>query len=356
MQDRKRLHIEVTNTLKTERQTLKLLLLTSIIIVIISVLLEYQGKYLLSSQIQEMIHIDYIINISLGLSASAFISFASLVFSYMHRKNNNISDIETRLKKIYYHYSEILSLINDPSISENFCYEENLLEEVIDLEKEIDEEISMYENSEFISKDFERINDTLKNNIIFNLSLIRIFVSFEFSYNNKTFEEQSDISPKATLTLKKANAIKLTGIECYHHLSETINGNYSIKELSKIFEVILDPLDAEIEPIIFSLDKQMKKIEENDDSKEFLILEFKHGLKKIVMNYILKTKPNNFNNRITNVFNKTFEKKFNSQLFLDGLFKIYSVLINNGEDEAEQLLTQLEKEIDNYRAESKSES
>lgn len=329
MNKKRKLYIKVKETLKTERKTIIILLVTSIIALIISILLEYFGKSMICYKVKKLIHIDYLINVMLGLAASSFISFASLVFQYLYRKNERVSEIKSRLKKIYYHYMDINNSIKTNQVSESYVFEQLLKNNVDRLLKEIDDEIKAYEKSEFNISVIDQINEVLSNDIRKNLSAISIFIINFFSFNNKDDNVKDAI-------------IKRSEVEFYQFLFKTINNNYSSKELKKQYSQLLTPEELLNGPF-FILEEELDDYnkQHNDLELNLIICNGLYDIYKKHSNALLKEKKECYE-RINNLpINMVNREKIDE----------ISAAIRIGEiEKAKQLIDQLEKEVENFEA------
>lgn len=279
MHKNQKLDIRVTKTLKTEQNTLRILLATCITAVIFSILLEYIGKFLICNQTQQVIHIDYLINIMLGLSASAFISFVSLVFPYLHRKNEKIIEIKTRMKHIIYLYFDILFSVYSVSqekdvISKDFHYEKMMIDDINNLKKEIDELIVACKNSEIASDKINRIISTLNREIKNNLSTISVFCSYLFLFNLTT--DPDDDMLDIVSEIEKSTDIKEAEIACYKFLYKTIEQNFSFHKLTDLYETLFDKEE------IIQYDPQTLNFEYNKYTESTLNAIIRSGTRNII--------------------------------------------------------------------------
>lgn len=368
MHNKQKLVIKVTKTLRTDQNTLRILIITSIVAVIISIFLEYFGKSLICWQIRKMIHIDYLINLMLGIAASAFISFVGLVFPYMHRKNERITEIKTMLRNIYFHYREIILLttFKTGTLNQKYIYsvkyysEDKFIEMVTHLENEINEESALYEKSELESEDFRNINEVLKKEVMTNILAISSFCSFLFSLNeSKTYIPDNIPKNMSTMSfVDKDTAIALAEEECYSMLFNMINENFSYNKLQDLYRPLLNA--SEIKKDTFIRESNSQKTFESDNSLfnnriHCEIIEIVTKYRIALLDEIMK-----LNSRRKNIEEKFREKNISDPLFLEKLNKV-KTLIDKKEIEKYrvyievlQLLDALEKDAENYDTENNS--
>lgn len=342
--------IKVTQTLKTEQITLRILLISGVFALIFSGLLEYLGNLLICDSVKTTIHIEYLVNIALGFAASAFVSFVSLVFQFFHRKNERILDIISRLKNIYYRYEDVYLSISKNKGSEDYLYEEQLAKRVDKLIKEIDNEIIAYEKSEIMSSVVEKINKTLKNDITNNLSTIAYFCSTLLLRSKVRQNKTNDVLDPIQL-LQKDVVTKRAEIENYQLLVDTIDQNYSFSQFSKLYQALLDPVNIAVDFIA----GQTTELKENIDNiyninvVSTMNIKINCGIMKIMQkhgDYYIQEKIK-FHEKITDLTEKLRGKNINISSFLDKIDEINKAKESDKLEEAERLYEQLKNEIEN---------
>lgn len=346
--------IKVTRTLKTEKITLRILLISGAFALFISGLLEYLGKLLIYNSVQETIHIEYLVNIALGFAASAFVSFVSLVFQFFHRKNERILDVISRLKNIYYHYEDVYLSISKNKGSEDYLYEERLAKKVDKLIKEIDYEIIAYEKSEITSSVVEKINKTLKNDITNNLSTIAYFCSTLLLLSKVRQNKTDDVTDPIQL-LQKDVVTKKAEIENYQLLVDIIDQNYSFSQFSKLYQALLDPVNIAVGFIAGQTTELKENIDNNYNTNVVSTMNIKIncGIMKIMKKYsdsYIQEKikfHKNYTKKITDLTEKLRGKNINISSFLDKIDEIHKAEESDKLEEAERLYEQLKSEIEN---------
>lgn len=119
--------VKVTKTLRTEQKTLHILLATGIVAFLLSIILELVVSPFICTSLYETLHLNYFINIFLGASCSAIISFIGLLFPYSNRRNGQIEAILYKLKEIYNKYLIIYMSISDAKTKDDFSFEKTCI-------------------------------------------------------------------------------------------------------------------------------------------------------------------------------------------------------------------------------------
>lgn len=344
-------NVKLTGSLKSEYTTIIILRVLSILCLIASLLLEYIGKKWISCPVKISLHIDFVVNLLLGCAVSAFVTYTSLVVPYRQRREKQVNNILTRLKDIYFHYTDIYNSISDGHYDWSFIFEKQLIEKVNGLVKEIDDEIIAYNNAEFTSRDIKTLNRIIKENIIGNLETINIFCLYLYNHNQSTVN--SDLSGdlmESMINTEKSPLIKHVQAKCYQFLSNTIDQNYSYTKLTDKYQSLLGPESTEGYSERVHSDK----------------LDFLQGFRDAVNIANQYSKINNGIGEILSQFNeeaiellgksdeiydKMGELGMTSQSFIDKRNKVNTLIDKNELEEARQLLNNLEKEIENYNEE-----
>lgn len=248
------MNIKLKGSLRTEKLTLNVLLAVGIIAFFISLAIEIPLQKWMCYSTYHKLHLDYTSNIMLGVAASSVISYISLRFSFINKKNNQISSVLLVLREIYKDYKYIYNSVYNKAISnekeENYYLEKILLEKVNKLEKTISGVSIMYSNSEFSSENIGQIIKVLQHEVILNLSYIAAFCEFlllDLVYSPKAKEQslryRDSLLPDALINeeIKEENVprdvtTRRAENDCYQFLLEIINSNYSIDQVDTLFK------------------------------------------------------------------------------------------------------------------------
>lgn len=249
--------IKLKGSLQTEKTTLNVLLAVGIIAFFISLIIEIPIQKWMCSLIYRKLHLAYISNVMLGAAASSVISYISLYFSFINKKNNQINSVVIILREIYEDYKNIYITVRYKATSnekENKYYlEKHILERVKKLEKKISSVSAMYENSEFSSESISKIIAVLQNEVECNLSYITTFCEtllLDLIYSPEARERYSKQNPFFPDSLSKASIkwdiemgnlprdiiTKRAEKDCYQFLLKTINLNNSIDQMNMLFK------------------------------------------------------------------------------------------------------------------------
>ena len=340
--------VKLIKTLRIEQITLRLLLLIGVLAFMFSVFLEIGVKEFVCQFIYERFHIDYVINIMLGISASSMISFISLIFPYMGRKNKQIEYIISLLNQIYEHYLEIYVNISQEHIKGDYSFEKHLLEKIDELERMIKTARIEYEKAEFTSATIVEINQVLKKKMLRNLSVIRVFCSFILLFEEVEKEKISD-NDNLGLHVSKDIIMKRAEKDLYKCLLEMMDSNFTIKELVGVYQFILEPDNT-----YKYLDNKFKDIQ--NAYEEMAILQLDLGLRLKIQDEIIEIRRKHETlyeeecQVIKDRLKKTIqnlkvkgdkEKKYNSMIE-----KIFEAIRIDDLKEAEKLLVELECEAE----------
>lgn len=246
--------IKLKGSLRTEKKTLNLLLAVGTIAFCISIVIEFFFQNLMCYSTYHKLHLNYVSNVMLGVAGSSVISYISLCFSFINRKNDQINRVLLGLKGIYKDYKDIYKSVYYKATSnekeEKYHLEKTILKKVNKLEKMISDLSTMYGTAEFSSGKIGQIIEIVQDKVALNLSYIATFCEFllldlvhspkareqSLKYQNSFLPdflingaiEMGDV-PRDVITKRAEN-------ECYQFLLETINSNYSIDQIETLFK------------------------------------------------------------------------------------------------------------------------
>lgn len=247
------MNIKLKGSLRTEKITLNVLLAVGIIAFCISIVIEFLFQNWMCYSTYHKLHLDYMSNVMLGVAGSSVISYISLCFPFINKKNDQINRMFLVLRGIYKDYKDLYNSVYYKATSnekeEKYYLEKTILEKVNKLEKTISDASTMYYTSEFSSENIDQAIKILQHEVVLNLSYIAAFCEvllLDLIYSPKAKEQSSkyqdsfwpdvlingDIEgdvPRDVITKRAEN-------ECYQFLLKTINSNYSIDQIDTLFK------------------------------------------------------------------------------------------------------------------------
>lgn len=343
-----KIDIKLTKTLQIEHITVMLLLAISIVSLIVSIFLEH----LRAESLCTYIHLDFLVNLSLGIAASAFISFVSLVFSYWHRKDNNVTEIESRLIQIFDHYTTIYQLItNQDGVSEHSYHEENLSKKINVLIKEIDDEINAYKQASFQSKKVEEINKALQDHIINILHHIDRFCSIvlngTYMPKNKNLENNN--------VYIKGKYLKDAKIECYQLLIQHLEQNYPYATFKALYTDLINRPGVANDITASHMADLGEAVRANSLARTQLTnhLLMNIDIYPIFDRYCDKfaAEQYRYRDKLTEILEIMDEKNMKGPKYTQKYLKIDNAIRQGNFDEAEERLNELETIARNYKSE-----
>lgn len=335
--------IKLTKTLKTEQKTLHILLVTGIVAFLLSILLELVVSQFMCVSLYETLHLNYLVNILLGISCSAVISFIGLIFPYLYRKNGQIDGILSELKEIYYKYLIIHKSISDIREQNDYSFEKSLYTDADELTKKIYAFIANYENSNITSEDIEVIKEVLRKNIIMNLEVVKKFCSIFILYENIVKENSLDTESNTPI-LKDVTA-KRAQKDCYKFLLEKIESLFPLTDLEHVYNNIWNLSDLKNNTI-----KQFEQLAKDCDESYNLHLELAIQLE--ISNKIIEIKQKHYaayinecdkiEKRLSDIIDQMEKDNINNNSFIN---EIYVAMRNDDLQKTEQMIKELENKI-----------
>lgn len=252
-------------TLKTEYTTITILLVVCLCSLLVSIFIEFILYVFIKDEICQKLHFEYFNNVMLGIAASAAISYLSLLFPFLHRKNEQISSITNKLDEIYSQYTQIYATIllssNGENKLDNYSKEYDLLKSCNELNENIVNVKSLYSKSQFTSNDIEKNIKMLKTNLKINLSMIKGFCNYflletiasekinnitnMMTFNDKSFEQicaELDKKHLKEFSLDSYDKKKIKDIiskrseeDCYKFLLNEIDKTFSFNKIRGFF-------------------------------------------------------------------------------------------------------------------------
>lgn len=340
--------VRLIKSLRIEQISLRILLFTSILAFVFSVFLEIGVKEFVCQAIYQKFHINYIINIMLGISASSCISFVSLVFPYLDRKNKQIEKVVVLLNQIYEQYTELYIIISQECTKEDYSFERHILEEIGELERRISIVQLEYERAEFISDTITEINRNLKKKMLRSLSVIKVFCSHILMYE-EIRKEKLVKENNIELEITKDVIMKRADSDLYKCLLEMVDSIFSIKELADIYRDILS-----VDNTYKYLENKILDIQNAYDEMENLNLDL--GLRIKIQSKIVEIRRNHsiiyteecerIKKSLKEVIQKLKENDIEGKEYSLNIEKIFQALNEDDLKEAEKLLEELKCEVE----------
>lgn len=218
-------------TLKTEYTTITILLVVCLCSLLVSLFIEFILNVFIKYEICQKLHFEYVNNVMLGIAASAAISYLSLLFPFLHRKNEQISSITNKLDEIYSQYTQIYTTIllssNGKNKLDDYSKEYDLLKLCNELNENIVNVKSLYRKSQFTSKDMEKNINMLENNLKINLSMIKEFCNF---FLRETIASEKINNITNTMTFENKSLEQICAELDKKHLKEFSLDSYDKKK------------------------------------------------------------------------------------------------------------------------------
>ena len=261
---KRNMDIKLKGSLRTEKLTLNLLLAVGTIAFCISIVIEFFFQNWMCYTTYHKLHLDYISNVMLGVAGSSMISYISLCFSFINRKNDQINRVLLGLKEIYKDYIALYNRVSYKAASnekeEDYYLEKTILEKVNKLEKTISDLSAIYGTAEFSSEEIGKIIEVVQDKVTLNLSYIAAFCEFlllDLIYSpeakEQTLKYQNSFLPDSLINgaiemgdVPRNVITKRAENECYQFLLETINSNYSIDQLATRFKELGNELEIAV--------------------------------------------------------------------------------------------------------------
>lgn len=156
-------------SVRAEQITCRVLLIVSISAFLLSLIIEFAADIFLNAELYQLLHLEYIKNVMLGLCGSAIISLVSIVFPYLNKAEKTTQKLKSILREIYDLISRIYIFVRKNSSENNidkkerndsFNDEINLLKDSDALLNKLKEFEAEYNDSDFT---FDEINDIINN-------------------------------------------------------------------------------------------------------------------------------------------------------------------------------------------------
>lgn len=359
------MNIKLKGGLRTEKLTLNVLLAVGIIAFFISLAIEIPLQKWMCYSSYHKLHLDYTSNVMLGVAASSVISYISLHFSFINKKNDQINSVLLVLREIYKDYKHLYNLVYCKATGnekeEKYYLEKSILEKVNKLEETISDASTMYGNSEFSSENIGHIIKILQHEVALNLSYITAFCEvllLDLIYSPKVKEQSSkyqasfwpdalingDIEggdvPRDVITKRAEN-------ECYQFLLETINSNYSIVQVDTLFKSL--GIEFGFGDIAATINKLL------DDSRVVFSMRSQIATQIHIRNAILQIRNKHteeyfserleMRNRMDAAIKKMNETLKNDSCFLSKYEQFRELLREDRLKEAEEILFEIENVI-----------
>lgn len=304
---------------RMEQITCRALVLISVFAFAMCLVMEYFFPLWINDYHCKLIHLDFLKNVMLGISGSAFVSFVCIIFPYSKKKSDFSKKMLSLIKPIYLCYLDIHGMVETVNGFERkikrddantYGFEKKLYEVSQSLQDKIDFFVIEYLNSEWSSREISNLIDLLHEEVATNIKTIKGVVSsvFPLEFRNKPLETPSEI--KKDVRLKRAEK------DIYKMLLEEMDKRLEIKKLKKFFKPFKFNLaniylkDFSESFLQFVENMENKKWEQEKDfniiSLNFRVLDIisKHSYKYAVeyeeLKSILKKVPENVkNNNIT---------------------------------------------------------
>lgn len=236
--------MKIKGTLRLERKIIDVLLTISVTALILGGIIEYILPLFVTEEILNSIHHQFVINILLGASCSALISWLCLWGPFLAKKHRQELELIRQVKELYCAYEQLYNVINANRNSEeenNIPYsgEVHLNKVAVELEKQIKKLVETYRESDVIFESVEKIVNK-KDDIFIPIAEVTkyfttLLVPEEYLDN---IEMSFNAGPDIKFNREKNRAL-------YEQLLHSLENVISHDEVCKLFEECIE-LDVSI--------------------------------------------------------------------------------------------------------------
>lgn len=298
MNNRKIKDCQIIGALKLEFSVVKILAIVSIVVFVLSILIEYAFPIFIENSLLVNMHHQFIVNVLLGIAGSSSISFLCLLIPFLAKKQNQQTKLVLQIKEMFLIYAKIYQIIKsqcqEPE-EENLCSaEETVLRCSEKLKQSSQTLIDMYNEFDICSMSIEKIIECIETVFFPLIEIVEIFA--EMVLSNKDGKKDESVFVVLTGDLEKEKRIML--------FQQLLCSLESIKSYSEV--IALSSAYIKIENLNFEVLR--------DDSKKIL-----DGMKKIIFEQKNYNKKMEFLSRIQEI-NMDFSRKEN-EIYSDFLEK-----------------------------------
>lgn len=160
MKDQKKLVWKFQGTLNREKKAVDILLVISLAALGLSVILEYAGQAVFK-QCYDSLHLDFVMNVLLGIAGSASISYLCLLFPFLDKKDRQVSSLRRQVRQVYCDYISLLNLVqvnSERTVDNNSYVDEVVLwRDSKELSEHANRLSEMYSELEISCEDIDKI-------------------------------------------------------------------------------------------------------------------------------------------------------------------------------------------------------
>ena len=227
--------IKGKDIVRIEQITCRALLLISVIDFGLCLMMEYFFPLWINEFYCELLHLEFLKNITLGISGSAIISFVCIIFPYLNKRTEFISRMSVPINSIYSTYRSIYGCLNyyyhhAEGHLDTYSIEIDLYKITQEFPKKLKAFIIEYSNSDWTSKRIDKLINMLNLRAITNIHII------QESVLNMVPKEYRNNPLEIPIELKKDIGLKRAEKEIFALLLKKINGILDLKSFEKIIK------------------------------------------------------------------------------------------------------------------------
>lgn len=336
--------LKISGGLKLERKTIIVLFIICGSTLLLGLLTQYIFSLIVTDIFWDRWHVDFIINVLLGISCSAAISLICVWVPYISKKETQLTKLIKLAKNMYYDYEKmrrsIISLGTEKPLDNTYYGEIAVIKKAEALEKSASALFEEYCNSNIISENFENIVDSVNTVFIPMAQMTSKYVKVLLPRENITYQE---------LFVEKKHGFMLEeNLKIYEELLFSIDKIMSNKDVCSLFFECANLKISSLELIKSSTEGFIENIERHEEQIKIHTIESSliKNLLTIQMDYMKKDneKKENILSRFSSLENMKsslsldLKKKCN-----DGLNEILGYINENQLTLAEEKIADLER-------------
>lgn len=198
------MRIKGKGVLRTEQITCRVLVFISAIAFALCIVMEYCFPLFINDFYCELLHLDFLKNVMLGISGSSIISFICIIFPYLKKRKDFTMTISSHIESIFLCYLDIYNDLVSVSTRDivikkddvdTYGFELKLYKAAQELLEKLNLFVVDYMNSDWLSQDVDNLIRFLKRNIEINLNAIKCAMSCMVpeEYNNNPLDISEDL-------------------------------------------------------------------------------------------------------------------------------------------------------------------
>ncbi len=273
-------------SLKLEQQVIMILSIISMGTLLLSIILEYIYPIFILQHVLTELHVQFTINVLLGISCSSVISLICILIPFLCNKKKQEDMLFILIKKLFFYYETLITSITQTiKVDKNdktYLGEIVLYRQAIKLERTILDLKGKYEESDIILNEIESIVGNAHSVFLPIVGIIKNFIFFVIPQEYATDLEAIPLDKiKPDFMLEKNK-------ELYDELFSSLEEFKPCEEIRAMFNDVININSATMEMFKESSQNLLNDIIGNKENEKTALMQMK-------LNYKMLTIVNNLN-------------------------------------------------------------